>query len=64
MALYKDTTDAIWIDTLCGSLACVIDPLDIPGVEADVIGEPFDAEFVRGTWGPLVEVRPTGWEEV
>lgn len=64
MALYRDATDAIWVDTLSGDVACVVDPQDVSNAEADVIGEPMERDYVSETWGPLVEVRPVGWEDV
>jgi hypothetical protein len=42
-------------------LFCVVDPDHDPD---GAVGIPLEREDVERSWGPLVEVRPIGWEAV
>jgi hypothetical protein len=63
MAFYKDVDGAIWLTgTRDDQLYCIVDPTtegDVPAV-----GGAMDVGKMRAAFGPFVEVRPTGWEEV
>lgn len=61
MAFYQDSDGAIWQDGKGDALYCVVDPDD---GDNGGIGIPLEPEDVERQWGPLVEVRPTGWEVV
>jgi hypothetical protein len=61
MAFYRDTDGAVWQDGMNVALYCVLDPQYEPD---SMIGIPMPKEHVETVFGPLVEVRPTGWEVV
>jgi hypothetical protein len=61
MAFYRDSDGAIWQDGMDDRLHCIVDPDD----EGDTaIGIPQPWYEVSESFGPIVEVRPSGWEEV
>lgn len=61
MAFYRDSDGAIWQDGWSEVLYCIADPED---GDDTMIGIPMDPSEVGDTFGPLVKVRPIGWEEV
>ncbi|MFE0326297.1 hypothetical protein ACFW08_05710 [Streptomyces sp. NPDC058960] len=61
MAFYRDTDGAVWQDGAWESLYCIVDPVYEPD---SAIGIPMPREDVERAFGPLVEVQPTGWEEI
>lgn len=61
MAFYRDAEGAIWQDGMNQSLYCMVDPEYEPDC---AVGIPMPKEHVEANFGPLVEVRPTGWEAV
>jgi hypothetical protein len=65
VAFYRDGDGAVWVDAGDERLACIIDPhYRAEDTDGASVGEPFRAVQVAAAWGPLVEVRPTGWETV
>ncbi|MEU0912184.1 hypothetical protein [Streptomyces althioticus] len=60
MAFYRDEDGAIWQDGYPDALYCIDDPDD----DDSSIGIPMPWYEVSDSFGPLVKVRPTGWEEV
>ncbi|MYY03092.1 MULTISPECIES: hypothetical protein [unclassified Streptomyces] len=63
MPFYRDAGGAVWIsDHRARKIFCVSDPT----VEDDVpsVGLAMDPEEIAERFGPLVEIRPTGWEVV
>ncbi|MGW6855836.1 hypothetical protein [Streptomyces xanthophaeus] len=65
MAYYRDGDGAIWIEGhRPDQVYCLADP-DFPEDADDaVLGIPMSKNDIRRTAGPLVPIRPTGWEEV
>ncbi|WP_328967925.1 hypothetical protein [Streptomyces sp. NBC_00239] len=64
MAFYSDDDGAVWVDDHKdeGSMRCIVDPdCDEDRPTAGILVRAAD---VRESYGPLVEVRPTGWEVV
>ncbi|MET9816924.1 hypothetical protein [Streptomyces sp. NPDC006355] len=61
MAFYRDDDGAIWQDGHPDVLYCIVDPDDEPNTK---IGIPIPWYEVSDSFGPLISVRPTGWEEV
>jgi hypothetical protein len=59
---YRDADGAVWQDGAHGSLYCIVDEPNEP--DGGAIGLPMPRENVAARFGPLVEVRPTGWEAV
>lgn len=67
MAFYRDREGAIWIDGIRrrdepAPIYCISDPT-MPDDEPE-IGLAMHRDEMAAQFGPLVEVRPTGWEEV
>jgi hypothetical protein len=58
--MYRDSEGEIWADSILGGLVNVISG-DGEGDDGTV-GDVFDPDYVERVWGPLVPVRPTGWE--
>jgi hypothetical protein len=61
MAFYRDVDGAIWQNGHPDVVYCIVDPDDDPN---SIIGIPMDFPEVEKEFGPLVKVRPTGWEEI
>jgi hypothetical protein len=61
MAFYRDVDGAIWQSGRGGSLYCIFDPEE---PEDTSIGISMHWYEVSDSFGPLITVRPTGWEEV
>lgn len=61
MAFYLDADGAVWQDGARDALYCIVDPDYDPD---GAIGIPMERDDVARNYGPLVEVRPTGWEAV
>lgn len=61
MAFYRDFDGAIWQEGHPDKMYCIVDPDYEPDT---MIGIPFSVREVEDNFGPLVEVRPIGWEEV
>lgn len=64
MAFYRDEAGAVWVDDHKEPLRmrCVLDPDYVD--DSPTAGIAVVADDVRDSYGPLVEVRPTGWEAV
>jgi hypothetical protein len=65
MAFYRDEDGAVWLTghvTAGDVLHCVFDPADVDDVPS--VGLAVAGTRVRSSYGPLVEIRPTGWEIV
>ncbi|MER6485702.1 hypothetical protein ABT264_19365 [Streptomyces virginiae] len=64
MSYWSDGDGAVWVDDHKqeGGMRCLTDP----DTEEDspTAGIWVHADEVREAYGPLVEVRPIGWEEV
>lgn len=62
MSFYRDEDGAIWQDGHPDVLYCIFDPEDDD--ESSMIGVPMPWYEVSDSFGPLIKVQPTGWEEV
>jgi hypothetical protein len=60
MAFYRDVDGAIWQDGRNGSMSCLFDPDD---PDDSSLGIPLAWHEVSDSFGPLIKVKPTGWEE-
>ncbi|MFB7823836.1 hypothetical protein [Streptomyces hydrogenans] len=63
MPFYRDRYGSVWVPAHQGdALHCLLDPTEENDTAS--IGAPLLSQDVRKFYGPLEEVRVTGWEEV